>query len=129
MIITFIVSLFLTFIIVRILAYCFHDMKNYGTKNEKSKTITGLLRIKTGFDWHHFHFGILILIMVLPILFVFGLTKLNVILLAIGISMVIDQAVPIVYRKSNYFRLKNLLISFMFHVLISIIAILIRSSL
>ena len=52
----FILTLFLTLIIIRFLAYTFHDIKNYGTKKEKSFTLTGYLRKKTGYDFHHFHF-------------------------------------------------------------------------
>ncbi len=123
MIYLFIFSLFLTFFVVRIWAHSAHDMKNYGTKKEKSKTVTGWLRIKTGFDWHHFHFGIIISILILFWVLFFGFSKLNVILMAIGLSMISDQIVPIVDRKRNYFHIKNLLTSFLFHVLISIIAI------
>lgn len=125
MIITFIVSLFLTFIVIRVSAYSFHDMKNYGTKNEKSKTLTGWLRIKTGFDWHHFHLGLLTLLIIIPIIFITDFGTLKVIILAAGISMTIDQAVPIINRKSNYFRIRNLLISFIFHLIISIVALII----
>jgi hypothetical protein len=102
-------------------------MKNYGTKNEKSKTITGWLRVKTGFDWHHFHLGIILLIILIPVIIAYGINQLNVILLAISISLIIDQMVPIVDKKSNYFHFKNLLISFIFHLFILITALLINS--
>jgi len=125
MLILFIISLFLTFLIVRTIAYSFHDMKNYGTKKEKSKTITGWLRIKTGFDWHHFHFGGIIFIISLTLILIIGLNKWLTILLAIGISMLIDQAVPIVDRKSNYFHIKNFIISLIFHIVVAIFAFLI----
>jgi ABC-type sugar transport system permease subunit len=125
MIILFIITLFLTFIIIRTLAYSFHDMKNYGTKNEKSKTLTGYLRIKTGYDWHHFHFGILILLITLSFILTSGFNTLSVIFLAIGISMMIDQSVPIIDRKSNYFHFKNVIISIIFHIIVSLLAIII----
>ena len=128
MIFPFIISLFLTFILIRTLAYSLHDMKNYGTKSERSKTVTGWLRIKTGFDWHHFHFGLLILFIIVPVILITGFGTLKVIILAIGISMTIDQTIPIIDRKSNYFHLKNLLISFLFHLLVSLIALLIYLS-
>ena len=118
MILYFIIPLFLTFLIIRILAYSFHDFENYATKNEKSKTFTGWLRIKTGFDWHHFYFGILILLITLSFILLFGLIKFNVVLLAVGISMVVDQIVPIINRKANYFSFKNLLMSFIFHIVV-----------
>lgn len=123
MLVLFIVILFLTFIIVRFLAYSFHDMKNYGTKNERSKTLTGYLRIKTGYDWHHFHFGILILLITMPFILIFGYNALSITFLAIGISMTIDQSVPIVDRKINYFHLKNVIISFIFHIIVSLVAV------
>lgn len=125
MIFYFIVPLFITFLIIRSLAYRFHDMKNYGTEKERSKTITGWIRVKTRFDWHHFHFGIIILLVTFVYIFLFNITKANLIFLAIGTSMIIDQAVPIIYRKSNYFHVKNLLISFIFHIIIAILSVIV----
>jgi len=119
----FLIVLFSTFLITRTTAHLLHDMKNYGTKKERSKTITGLLRRKTGFDWHHFHLGILILIITIALILIIGFNNLSIIFLAIGISMTIDQAVPIVNRKTNYFHTKNLIISLIFHIIISLIAL------
>ncbi len=124
----FITSLFLTFLVVRVTAYSFHDMKNYGTKREKSKTITGYLRVKTGYDWHHFHFGIIICAITLFLILLFSINNLLAVFLGIGISMIVDQCVPIIDKKSNYFHKKNLAISFTFHIIIGLIAIIINHS-
>lgn len=124
MIALFVISLFLTFILVRFLAYNLHDMKNYGTKNEKSKTLTGYLRIKTGLDLHHFHFGILILLITILLILWLGLNSPLIVFLAIGTSLIIDQSVPIINKKSNYFHAKNLITSLIFHIIVSVLAIL-----
>ena len=89
----FILALFVTFVVTRTFAHKFHDMKNYGTKKERSNTITGILREKTNYDWHHFHLGIIILLIVIPIILLKGLGNIGAIFLAIGISLFIDQFV------------------------------------
>jgi hypothetical protein len=119
----FLVVLFLTFAITRILAHLFHDKENYGTKNENSKTLTGLIRKKTGFDIHHFHFGILILILTLLSLIVYPANQLTAIFLAIGISLTIDQLIPMIDGKSNYFHNRNILISLASHILVAAISL------
>ena len=124
----FLLSLFTTLFVIRLFAYKLHDMKNYdqfNPKNSNAKTITGLLRRKTGFDWHHIHFGLIILLFVVPFILFIGINKISIIFLAMGLSMVIDQATPLVNRKSNYFSRKNLIISLMFHIISGLIAIII----
>jgi len=125
MIILFISTLFLTLLLVRIGAHKFHDMENYGTKDDRSRTITGFLRIKTGKDWHHIHFGLILLLIASPIILLYGLTTISVILLAIGLSLVADQITPLIDRKSNYFHKNKLILSIIFHLIIAGIAILI----
>src|SRR3989344_8181102 len=58
----FIISLFATFMILRVGAHLGHDKENYGTSSKKSHTFTFWLRKKTGFDWHHIHIGFVLLI-------------------------------------------------------------------
>jgi hypothetical protein len=124
---TFNLVLFLTLLITRIFAHNFHDMKKYGTKQEKSKTLTGLLRRITGVDIHHYYFGILILIIVLPT-FLFQTNHINIAFLAIGISLFIDQAIPILDKKICYFDRRTILLSVASHIIISIFSIIFFNS-
>jgi hypothetical protein len=122
----FIASLFGTLLLVRIGAHKFHDMETYSQFNPRSseaKTITGWLRRKTGYDWHHIHFGIVILIITSILIYLYGLNNPNAILLGIGLSMVADQITPLLDRKSNYFSKEKLLLSIIFHIIICIIAV------
>ena len=120
----FVTSLFLTFLITRGLTYILHDIENYGTRNERSKTPTGLLRRKTGYDWHHFHFGIIILIITIPIISFIGFNKTNLVALSIGISLVIAQ---MNCKPGDYFRFKNFIKAFIFHIFMAAFAIIIYS--
>jgi len=115
-------SLFLTLIITRILTYRFHDFKGYG-QNDKSKTITGFIRRKFHVDIHHFHFGILILIICLILIYLFGINNILIVFLGISISFIADQVIPIFNRQKCYFAKEQLLWSITFHVLIAIITL------
>jgi len=117
----FIVSLFLTFIISRVSAHWLHDRENY-RKNEKSKTITGWLRRITGQDWHHIHFGLIILLILIPLVSLNGLTKSLTIFLAVGLSLVIDQIAPLL-GFGNYFSRKMLIVSILIHLITALIGI------
>jgi len=124
LILIFLTSLFLTLLVVRLIAYNFHDMHNYdrsNPRNSKARTITGRLRRRTGYDWHHFHLGLLILIIVLPIIYFRGLDITMTILLGSGLSLTIDQLTPIVNKKSNYFNKKNMSTSIIFHIIVGAI--------
>jgi len=126
----FIVALLLTFVIARFGAYYLHDHEGYKNKKEKSKTITGLIRRKTGFNFHHIHLGAIILLIIIPLIFIYGLTQLNLIFFAIGLSLFIDQIVPylfrkISYRKISYFSLKDFFISLFLHILVILIYLLV----
>ena len=129
MIINFLIALFLTFIIVRIGAHTLHDFKAYdkkgwkGKDKDKSKTITGYLRRLTGLDMHHIHLGALLLFIFLIIFLILGLTKTNLILLGISLSLIADQIFPLL-KLGNYFSKKMLVISILLHILIAISAIL-----
>lgn len=125
MIWSFIAAFFLTFVIVRVLAYILHDAKGYGTKRERSWTLTGYLRVKTGYDWHHFHLGSMISIIVVVLVSMLGANSILLGALGVGVSMIIDQSVPIIDRKSNYFHIKNLVVSFIFHALVAVLAVII----
>jgi len=126
--ILFIASLFVTLGIVRIFAHNLHDKKNYdknNPRNSKAKTPTGWLRRKTGFDWHHIHIGIILLILIFPWILIRGLNNFNIILLGISLSLIADQITPLIDKKSGYFSTKKLLISIIFHIIIALLAIMI----
>lgn len=130
MIINFIISLFLTLIIVRIGAHNLHDFKAYNKKGwkgrdkDKSKTITGYLRRLTGLELHHIHIGFLLIIIFLIIFLIQGVTKINLILLGISISLIADQIFSLL-KLGNYFSKKMLVISILLHILIAIIGVII----
>lgn len=120
--IIFVSSLLVTFVIARFVAHVLHDRQNYGTPYEMSRTVTGLLRKKTGFNWHHYHFGIIILILVFVFNSFFGFQGWIIIFSGIGISLFLDQINFLVYSKGDYFEreyfsLRSFLISFMFHII------------
>lgn len=130
MIIEFIIALFGTLLLIRVLAHRYHDMETYDKKNPRTsqaKTITGWMRRKTGFDWHHIHFGFIILIATIISFFVFRFNRINIIFLAIGLSMISDQITPLIDDKSNYFSKRKLMLSIFTHVFIALIAILLFS--
>jgi hypothetical protein len=96
-------------------------MENYGTRNEKSKTLTGLLRNKTGFDFHHIHFGFLLLLITLIYILILSVDKLSILSLAISLSLIFDQLLPWL-DMGNYFSDKMLAISVIFHMIIALIS-------
>ena len=120
-IILFASSLFLTFFITRVLAYKLHDRENYGTAREKSKTLTGFLRKRTGWDIHHLHFGILFLLILIPLILFYSLNSILIIFLAISLSLFLDQAVPWVANEESYFSRKNLAVSAVAHIIVALI--------
>lgn len=122
MIIEFLAALWITLVLVRLNAHLFHDRRNYGKLNESSTTITGILRRKTGFDWHHIHFGFIILIISFFLFLNKGLSDYSLILAGIGLSMIFDQLLPWL-NLGNYFSNKMLTLSIILHIIISVIAI------
>jgi hypothetical protein len=125
MIWVFIISLFATLLVTRLIAHNLHDIGGYGTDNDKSKTLTGFLRRKTGFDWHHIHFGIILLIIALPPIYLLGFSIPLTIMLGIGTSLVLDQLTPLIDRNRDYFTKLRILESIALHLIVSIIAALV----
>jgi len=116
----YILVLILTLIFVRVSSHALHDKEAYSDNsaenNEKIKTITALLRKVTGFDWHHIHFGAIVLIVV-GILMVLGfVNKPSIILLAIGSSLVFDQIIPLI-GLGNYFSNSMIFSSLLLHLI------------
>ena len=122
--IIFLVSLWLTFILIRVLSNLLHDCKNYNTKKEKSKTLTFWIRKKTKLNIHHIHFGFLFFIIGLMISLFSGINKISIIFLAVGLSLIVDQIYPLLDKRKNYFSKKMLILSLIFHLVISGIIIL-----
>lgn len=117
--IIFLIFLWATFFITRICAVYFHD-KIYDKetpRKSKAKTLTGFLRRKTGFDWHHVHLGMIIIIIS------FFLFKIKfivfLIFLAVGMSLFLDQIFPLI-NIGNYFSKKMFFISFLLHLIVSL---------
>lgn len=123
MIYIFVISLFSTLIITRTFAHILHDRKNYGTPNEKSKTLTHIIRKKTGLDIHHIHIGIFLLIIILPIIFLSEINYVLIILLGVSISLILDQLTPVCNKNFSYFDKKRVLESILLHAIVAIIAI------
>ena len=122
MIVYFLLGLFLTLTIVRLAAHLLHDIDGYGTQYEKSKTLTGYLRKKTGFDLHHIHFGFILLIILIVIYLLYEINELYVSLLAVSLSLIFDQILPWL-KLGDYFSQKMLSFSIIFHMLIAITAL------
>ena len=120
----FIIFLFMTFIISRLGAYTLHDHEGYKIKNEKSKTLTGIVRRKSGLDIHHIHFGIIILLLVIPFVLIKGVHLISTILLSVGISLFIDQIVPYIFKKTDYFSFRDFLVSLFLHIFVALIVLL-----
>ena len=122
----FIIPLFCTLLIMRVGSILFHDKEGYGSRHtDKSKTITGWLRRKTGFDWHHIHFGFIILLIIIFLILFNGLDPTYLVFLAIGLSLVFDQLLPWLNKKWCYFSKEMFLISILFHIIIAILFIII----
>ena len=116
----FITTLLITFIIARFGAHLLHDHEGYKNKREKSKTPTGVIRRKTGFNFHHIHLGAIILFILLPIILIYGINDTTLILFAIGTSLFIDEIVPYLFRNIKYFSIKDFFISLFLHLFIII---------
>lgn len=123
MITAFLISLFATFLIVRIFSHLWHDIETYGTPEEKSKTITCWLRRKTGFDWHHLHFGFIILLIIIPLILLNGFSTTSIIFLGISLSLVMDEIVPLLFKRICYFSRIGIFWAIFLHLITALIFI------
>ena len=119
-------SLFTTFVIARFVSHLLHDKQGYGTQYEKSKTLTGWLRRRTGFGWHHYHFGFLIVFLTLMLSYFFGFNSYLIVFLGIGSSLFLDQISFLIFLNKNYFGrgyfgIRSLSLSIIFHLAIAFI--------
>lgn len=117
------------FISVRFFAHLFHDASAYsgvhwkGRNNDRSATLTGFLRRKTGIDVHHFHMGICLLFLLSGTLYFQDMTPLLAFLLGVGLSMTLDQIFCAVTFK-EYLGLSSFLTSLFLHGAIVLLTIL-----
>jgi hypothetical protein len=118
----FLIVLFITFLIARVGSHYLHDPEAYinrqwkGKKFDKSKTITGILRRMTGYDVHHIHIGIFLLVLSIPLILVYGWNLINLIILAVGLSLFLDQIAPLIF-DIGYNSKKAVLISIILHLI------------
>lgn len=115
----FLITFFTTLIVIRSISYAFY----YKRKKYGGNTITEKIRKRIGFDWHNLHFGIIILVIVTPLIIIYGLTLELLIFLAIGLSFIADQITTFVNKKDNYFDIKELMLSILLHGLIAFVVI------
>ena len=112
----FYMGLISTFLITRFLTHKLHNKKNYN-----SNTLTGLIRRKSNFDFHHIHFGIIILFILLFLNFFFVINLiLNYIFYAISLSLIADQLFPLL-KIYDYFERKSIIVAIILHLIIIII--------
>lgn len=125
MITVFLISLFSTFILVRIAANFLHDKKGYLEGNEHSKTLTALLRHWTGLDIHHIHLGILAIAIVSIAIVFRGPETITVMGLAMSLSLIFDQVTMILTQgnRNSYFSYKSLLLSTVFQFVLAGLAL------
>lgn len=119
-ILLFAISLLLSLFFVRVSAHLSHDMKSYDKDNpltSKAKTFTGFLRRVTGFDWHHVHIGLILLIIIVPLVLMGFVNFISVVFLGIGLSLVADQLLALM-NLGNYFGEWMLLLSLIIHLII-----------
>ncbi|MBU2562299.1 MAG: hypothetical protein KKF68_01400 [Nanoarchaeota archaeon] len=117
-IILFLIGLILTFSIIRVSAIILHDFESYSSENpfdSKAKTITGELRRITGLDWHHIHFGIILISIVIPLI-ILNLHPFVWLIFGSGLSMILDQFFPLI-NLGNYFGAPMFLISILLHLI------------
>jgi hypothetical protein len=117
----FAVALVIAFFLARTSAYFLMDKENYSDdplkNNEKSKTITGLLRKNLGIDLHHIHFGIGLMVFLCFFLCLGFINPASIILLGISTSLIVDQIFPLL-NFGNYFGYPMLMTSFLIHLII-----------
>ena len=117
----FIIALILTLVLVRLFSGLLHDTENYSddktSNSEQIKTVTSLLRQTTGFDFHHIHIGVFLIILVLVLMIIGYINLASVTLLAIGTSLIADQLFPLL-DLGNYFLWPMTLLAILLHAII-----------
>ncbi len=110
MITVFFISLFMTFLVVRFFAH-----KLDGPHEVRARTPTKKLRQKTGYDIHHLHIGVAILIVIVIGLLFDEISKVDVMFLGIGLSLVLDQITHLKKNDMNYFSKSSIKYAFILH--------------
>ncbi len=115
----FVLSLIITFAIVRSWAYFGYRANDYFDNEDNPHTITGWLRIKTGFNWHSIHFAAIIFFIASLLIYSKGFTSINSLILGISSSMILDQIFPLI-GNWNYFSKKMFIISILLHFIVAL---------
>lgn len=126
----FAISLFSTLFVTRIFTGRLHDRGGENLLDDSSKTLTGIIRRKTKRDFHHFHLGLIALMLVLLLLFIKGANNFIVLSLGVSISLIADDLTLFIrkelsYPSPRYFDKKIFFESIFLHVAILVVAILI----
>lgn len=119
---SFVFSLIVTFVIVRGWAYFGYRLNDYFDNEDNPHTITGWLRIKTGFNWHSIHFAAIIFFIASLLIYSKGFTAINNLILGISSSMVLDQIFPLI-GNWNYFSKKMFIIAILLHLIVALVSI------
>ncbi|MEK6924890.1 MAG: hypothetical protein AABW71_01485 [Nanoarchaeota archaeon] len=119
---SFVLSLIVTFLILRSWAYSGYRANNYFDNEDNPNTIIGWLRIKTGFGWHLIHFSALIFFIASLLIYSQGFTFFNKIILGICTSMILDQIFPLI-GNWDYFSKKMFVIATLLHIITIILSI------
>lgn len=120
----FVTSLILTFLASRSWAYFGYKSNDYFDNEDNPHTITGWLRIKTGFNWHSIHFAAIIFFVASLLIYSNGFNAINSLILGISSSMVLDQIFPLV-GNWNYFSKKMLAIAVLLHFIVTLVSIIV----
>ena len=128
----FIASLFSTFFVTRILTNKLHDKGGSNINEDKSKTLTGMIRRKTNIDIHHFHLGIAALLLSLVLIWIKDISSFLIFSLGVSISLIADDLTLFLRKELNYpsdryFEKRIAFESFVLHVVIVIVAVIIFS--
>ncbi len=113
----FLIPFISTFLITRTLTHLLHR-----PKAKRAYTPTWFIRKKIGKDIHHIHIGFLLVLISIYIYFVSQNTFF--IVLAIGLSFIADQILPLL-KFMDYFELKGILGAIILHIIIGGIAIIV----
>lgn len=115
-----IITLILTFLIIRISSTILHDKENYHSNPkenfEKINTPTSFLRNFFQKDIHHIHFGFIFVISAGILILIGILNPFTLILFASGTSMILDQIFPWL-NLGNYYSSLMLVLSILLHLI------------
>lgn len=115
----FITIFILTFIVTRVFTHLLHNKEDI----KKSKTLTQKLRDCTNFEIHHIHLGFIGLILSFFIYFIFGPSLSFVVLVAINLSLICDQIIPLIFKQICYFSKIGICLAIILHLVVILMVI------